>query len=174
MSVCSDKTGPALALIAIGANLPWAEQDARATCLEAVQALRDTPGVRVEAVSPWYESAPVPPSGQPPYVNGVVRCLTELSPDALLDCLHAIETRNGRERSVPNAARTLDLDLIAFDDLCQQSERLVLPHPRAHERAFVLLPLNDVLPDWRHPRSGQGMRAMLEAVQGQEIHRIGE
>lgn len=174
MPVASDKAGPATALIAIGGNLPRAEQDARATCLEAVQALRETPGVQVEAVSHWYESAPVPPSGQPPYVNGVVRCLTELSPDALLDCLHIIETRNGRERSVPNAARTLDLDLIAFDDHCQQTERLVLPHPRAHERAFVLLPLNDVQPDWRHPRSGQGMQAMLAAVQGQEIRRIGE
>ncbi|MFT8891071.1 MAG: 2-amino-4-hydroxy-6-hydroxymethyldihydropteridine diphosphokinase [Acetobacter papayae] len=174
MSVLSDKVRPATALIAIGANLPRAEQDARATCLEAVQALRETPGVQVEAVSHWYESAPMPPSGQPPYVNGVVRCLTVLSPDALLECLHTIETHNGRERSVPNAARTLDLDLIAFDDHCQQTEHLVLPHPRAHERAFVLLPLNDVQPDWQHPRSGQGMQAMLAAVQGQEIRRIGE
>lgn len=174
MSVCSDQAHLATALIAIGANLPRADQDARATCLEAVQALRDTPGLRVQAVSHWYESAPVPPSGQPPYVNGVVLCQTDLGPDALLDCLHTIETHNGRERSVPNAARTLDLDLIAFDDLCQQSERLVLPHPRAHERAFVLLPLNDVLPDWRHPRSGQDMQAMLKAVQGQEIRRIRE
>jgi 2-amino-4-hydroxy-6-hydroxymethyldihydropteridine diphosphokinase len=104
----------------------------------------------------------------------VVRCVTELSPDVLLDSLHTIETRNGRERSVPNAARTLDLDLIAFDNLCQQSERLVLPHPRAHERAFVLLPLNDVMPDWLHPRSGENMQALLKAVQGQEIHRIRE
>lgn len=174
MLVRSNEAGPATALIAVGANLPRAEQDARATCLEAVQALRDTPGVWVEAVSHWYESAPVPPSGQPPYVNGVVRCLTELSPDALLDCLHTIETRNGRERSVPNAARTLDLDLIAFDNLCRQSERLVLPHPRAHERAFVLFPLNDVMPDWLHPRSGENMQALLKAVQGQEIHRIRE
>ena len=160
-------------LIAIGANLPQGEQSALQSCEQAVQALRAVPGLTVEAVSRWYESAPVPPSGQPSYVNGVVRGVTSLPPLVLLDHLQSIETHQGRIRSVPNAARTLDLDIIAVDALCQNTERLVLPHPRAHERAFVLYPLRDVQPSWVHPRLHQPLEQMLQAVQGQEIKVIG-
>jgi 2-amino-4-hydroxy-6-hydroxymethyldihydropteridine diphosphokinase len=91
----------------------------------------------------------------------------------LLDHLQDIETQQGRVRSVPNAARTLDLDIIDMDALCQTAERLVLPHPRAHERAFVLYPLRDVQPGWVHPRTGQPLEQMLQAVEGQEIRVIG-
>ncbi|MFT9016232.1 MAG: 2-amino-4-hydroxy-6-hydroxymethyldihydropteridine diphosphokinase [Acetobacter sp.] len=163
-----------LVLIAIGANLPRDGRSALHTCQHAVDLLRAVPGVTLKAVSHWYESAPQPPSGQPPYVNGVVLCATFLAPSALLDVLQHIETHNGRERSVPNAARTLDLDIIAYGSQCLDSERLVLPHPRAQDRAFVLMPLRDVMPDWVHPRSGVGLGQMLEAVQGQQIRRIGE
>ncbi|MCP1226852.1 2-amino-4-hydroxy-6-hydroxymethyldihydropteridine diphosphokinase [Acetobacter fabarum] len=160
-------------LIAIGANLPLGEQPALESCEQAVQALRRVPGLSVQAVSRWYETAPMPPSGQPPYVNGVVLGVTSLPPLALLDHLQSIETQQGRVRSVPNAARTLDLDIIDMDALCQNTERLVLPHPRAHERAFVLCPLHDVLPDWVHPRTGQPLEQMLQVVKGQEIRVIG-
>ncbi|GAA3668181.1 MAG: 2-amino-4-hydroxy-6-hydroxymethyldihydropteridine diphosphokinase [Acetobacter sp.] len=160
-------------LIAIGANLPQGGQSALESCEQAVQALRHVPGLRVQAVSRWYESAPMPPSGQPPYVNGVVLGVTSLPPLVLLDHLQDIETQQGRVRSVPNAARTLDLDIIDMDALCQTAERLVLPHPRAHERAFVLYPLRDVQPGWVHPRTGQPLEQMLQAVEGQEIRVIG-
>ncbi|WP_338331792.1 2-amino-4-hydroxy-6-hydroxymethyldihydropteridine diphosphokinase [Acetobacter sp. LMG 32666] len=159
-------------LIAIGANLPLGEQSALKSCERAVQALRQVPGLAIQAISRWYESAPVPPSGQPSYVNGVVRGVTSLPPLALLDHLQSIETHQGRVRSVPNAARTLDLDIIDMDALCQNGERLVLPHPRAHERAFVLYPLADVQPDWVHPLTHQHLEQLLEAVQGQEIRVI--
>lgn len=162
------------ALVAVGANLPYGGQNARVTCEQAVAALRVVPGLRVLAVSHWYETAPMPPSGQPPYVNGVVLCDTELDPFELLAALQTIETSCGRVRSVPNAARTLDLDLIACGDECLETPDLVLPHPRAHERAFVLQPLHDVCPTWVHPRLGYGMADMLAAVQGQEIQRAGE
>ncbi|MFT8931007.1 MAG: 2-amino-4-hydroxy-6-hydroxymethyldihydropteridine diphosphokinase [Acetobacter syzygii] len=159
-------------LIAIGANLPQGEQSAHKSCEQAVAALRCVPGLSIEAVSRWYESAPMPPSGQPPYVNGVVRGVTSLSPLALLDCLQQIETQQGRVRSVPNAARTLDLDIIDMDGVCENTERLCLPHPRAQERAFVLLPVRDVAPQWVHPLTGQGLEQMVNAVQGQEIRVI--
>jgi 2-amino-4-hydroxy-6-hydroxymethyldihydropteridine diphosphokinase len=86
------------------------------------------------------------------------------SPEALLEALQAIELRFGRRRGEPNAARTLDLDLIAMDEVVRDEPDPVLPHPRVHLRAFVLLPLLDVAPDWVHPRNGQTARALLEAV----------
>lgn len=161
-------------LIAIGANLPYAGQAARETCQRVVAALRDVPGLRIEAVSAWYESAPVPPSGQPPYINGVVRGVASLGPEALLEALQTIETRFGRERSIPNAARTLDLDLITYGSLCQNDSHLTLPHPRAHERAFVLLPLQEVAPEWVHPSNGKTLADLLPDVANQEIRRIQE
>lgn len=156
-------------LIAIGANLPHLRLSARQTCEQAVQALKNLPELEVEAVSRWYESAPVPPSGQPPYVNGVVRCRTTLAPLALLDALQGVETQLGRVRSVPNAARTLDLDIISIDNIQTNIDRLILPHPRATQRAFVLYPLRDVAPEWKDPVTGKGLDALLEGVAGQEI-----
>ncbi|GBR24671.1 2-amino-4-hydroxy-6-hydroxymethyldihydropteridine pyrophosphokinase [Acetobacter orleanensis NRIC 0473] len=93
---------------------------------------------------------------------------------ALLEALQAIETQFGRERSIPNAARTLDLDIITFGNLCQTDSQLTLPHPRADERAFVLLPLQDVAPQWVHPVSGRTLAELLPDVAGQEIRRIQE
>lgn len=164
--------GTEMVLIAVGANLPLGEQAVLATCQEVVAALRAVEGIDVIAVSRWYESAPMPPSGQPPYVNGVVRIATDLPPYQLLNILQKLEVDYGRQRSVPNAARTLDLDIIAYNALCQADPKLTLPHPRAHERAFVLLPLHDVAPEWVHPSLGVGVDALLEGVSGQEIRRI--
>jgi 2-amino-4-hydroxy-6-hydroxymethyldihydropteridine diphosphokinase len=156
-------------LIAIGANLPGPDgAPPRETCRAAVRALAALPDVRLAAMSRWYETEPVPPSGQPNYVNGVARLErlpgTAISPEHLLAALQAIETRFGRRRAEVNAARTLDLDLIDMDGLVRDSPDPILPHPRAHLRAFVLLPLLDVAPDWVHPGNGRTGRALLRAV----------
>lgn len=161
-----------MVLIAVGANLPLGGQDALATCKEVVAVLRAMPAIEVLAVSQWYESAPMPPSGQPPYVNGVVRLETTLSARDLLMELQRLEADFGRRRSVPNAARTLDLDIIAYKDVCQADPELTLPHPRMHERAFVLLPLQDVAPEWVHPELKKDVQALVQNVSGQEIRRI--
>ena len=153
-------------LIAIGANLPAPNgMPPLETCRAAARALGEIPGVRLEAISRWYRSAPVPPSGQPDYVNGVARLSGRAAPESLLAALHAIEDRFGRHRSVPNAARTLDLDLIDLDGLVRASPDPILPHPRAHLRAFVLLPLLDIAPDWICPglaRTGQALAACAD------------
>jgi 2-amino-4-hydroxy-6-hydroxymethyldihydropteridine diphosphokinase len=157
-------------LIAIGANLPGPDgAPPLATCEAAVRALSELPGLRLDAVSRWYETEPVPPSGQPNYVNGVARLThtAAVDPAELLSMLQAIEARFGRRRAEVNAARTLDLDLIDMDGLVRNAPDPILPHPRAHLRAFVLLPLLDVAPDWMHPVTGQTGRALLAEV-GQE------
>lgn len=150
-------------LVALGANLPGpGGETPLETCEAAVRALAALPGIHLESVSAWYETAPVPPSGQPNYVNGVVRLSGwSGSPEALLAALHAIEARFGRVRGEPNAARTLDLDLIDLDGLVRAAPDPILPHPRAHQRAFVLRPLLDVAPDWVCPGIGRSGRALL-------------
>ena len=155
-------------LIAIGANLPGAHgKSPLVACRAAAEALRSLPGLRVVAVSHWYATAPVPPSGQPDYVNGVARLEGEADPAWLLHRLHAIEAAGGRLRGARNAARTLDLDLIDVNGLVRDAPDPVLPHPRAHERAFVLLPLADVAPEWVHPRLGTQVADLLAEVAGQ-------
>src|SRR3546814_15500484 len=97
----------------------------------------------------------VPESDQPWFVNGVASLRTDLSPWELLAVLHEVEAEHERVRSVPNASRTLDLDLLAYDDrVVDGAGGLMLPHPRLSERAFVLQPLAELAPDWRHPLSG--------------------
>lgn len=169
---------PSEVLIAVGANLAGTDpvtgkaQPPAATCEAAVAALRGIAGLTVARVSSWYESAPVPPSGQPPYINGVVAGTSTISPDALLQALHSVEAQFGRQRSVRNAARTLDLDLIDAGGTVRPDGALILPHPRAHERAFVLLPLRDVCPHWHHPVTGQSVDALITALEPQEIRRL--
>jgi len=129
------------------------------------------PGIRVAGVSRWYETDPVPPSGQPPYINAVAELLTdaEIGPAALLARLHEIEAGSGRQRGAINAARTLDLDIIAIDGLVRESPDPVLPHPRAHLRAFVLAPLAGLLPDWVHPVLGRTAASLLADLPDQGI-----
>lgn len=125
----------------------------------------DARGIRVAARSPWYRSAPVPPSGQPDYVNGAARLECALPPRELLDQMHEIERDFGRVRKRRNEARVIDLDLLAYDDcVVDVPGGLVLPHPRLAQRAFVLLPLRDVAPAWRHPVTGLGVDAMIHAL----------
>ena len=137
-------------LVAVGSNLPSHVGSPLATCQAAVVALAGR-AVSVVGVSEWYETAPVPASDQPWYVNGVVRIATALSPADLLQTLQIIESDYARARATPNAARTLDLDLLAYDSVVMSAGPLILPHPRLQERAFVLYPLRDIAPTWRHP-----------------------
>ena len=130
------------AYIGLGANLG----DLAATLRAAVAALGQLPRTRLEAVSSAWRSAPVE-AGGPDYLNAVVRLETALGPLPLLDALQAIEQAHGRERPYVNAPRTLDLDLLLYDSVAMQTERLVLPHPRLYLRAFVLRPLLEVAPE---------------------------
>ena len=139
-------------LVAVGANLPGPEgRTALESCEWALARVAALPGLRLVARSRWWRTTPVPPSGQPDYVNGVMRLEGEAVPEALLAALHGIEAEGGRVRGAVNGARTLDLDLVGVDDLVRSGPGLVLPHPRLHERGFVLAPLAEVAPDWLHP-----------------------
>ena len=142
-------------IIAIGSNLPHPEFGAPIdVCNAAIEAI-EAIGCRLLDRSRWFRSAPVPVSDQPDFVNGVISVRTDLKPAELLASLHGIEDRFDRLRSVPNAARTLDLDLIAYDELVnERAGGPLLPHPRMTGRAFVLYPLRDIAPDWRHPALG--------------------
>jgi 2-amino-4-hydroxy-6-hydroxymethyldihydropteridine diphosphokinase len=155
-------------LVAIGSNLPSPEfGPPRAVCEAALTHL-ESRGLRIVRRSRWFESAPVPVSDQPWFVNGVVVVETSLPPDDLLALLHETERRFGRERREVNAARILDLDLIAYGDLVRTDAPPLLPHPRLHERAFVLLPLADVAPDWRHPADGRALPQMIRALPSEQ------
>jgi 2-amino-4-hydroxy-6-hydroxymethyldihydropteridine diphosphokinase len=156
--------------IGVGANLPdRAGAPAVQTCEAACRAIARLPGLSQTLRSRWFSSAPVPQSDQPRYINGVIRAQCSLAPAALIGALQALEQSMGRVRSAPNAARTLDLDIIDMDGLTLSSPELTLPHPRTHLRAFVLLPLRDVAPDWVHPTLGLGVNALLGALPRQDI-----
>ncbi|MBR0656719.1 2-amino-4-hydroxy-6-hydroxymethyldihydropteridine diphosphokinase [Plastoroseomonas arctica] len=157
-------------LVAIGANLPGPDgASALETCRRAARLLDGICGLHLVALSRWWESAPIPPApGMPPYVNGVALLAGEAVPEAVLNALHAIEDRFGRVRPFANAPRTLDLDLIDAGGRVLDGPGLVLPHPRAHLRAFVLRPLAEVSPGWVHPRSGLPVGALLDKVAAQD------
>ncbi len=148
-------------LIGLGANLtPDGFATPQAGC-EAAMVMLDDLGVKIIRMSPWYESAPVPLSDQPWYLNAVAEAATTFDAAETLAVLHLVETRFGRVRSLRNAARVLDLDLLDFGGQIHNEEALKLPHPRMHERAFVLLPLRDLVADWEHPQSGETLDALI-------------
>lgn len=107
--------------------------------------------------------------GAPPVINGVARLDGSIAPEALLDAVQAIEAGFGRTRPYPNAPRTLDLDILDMDGRLRDTPRLSLPHPRMAARAFVLRPLAEVAPGWRHPATGEGLAALIAALPPQEI-----
>jgi len=148
-----------LAAIALGSNLGESQH-----ILEAALARLDAmPNIQVTARSPWYRTAPVGPP-QPDYLNGCALLATTLEPEALLDVLLATEAQFGRVRTTRWGARTLDLDLLLMGDRILDTPRLQLPHPRLTERAFVLVPLAAIAPDWVEPRSGRAIADWVQAV----------
>jgi len=157
--------------IALGANLSHERFGSPRQTLEAALATLDRRGIRTVRVSPWYRTAPVPVSDQPWYVNAVAEVMSALSADDLLADLHAVEADFGRARSVPNAARPIDLDLLDFhgEIAVGGQGRAILPHPRMTERAFVLLPLSDLAPQWRHPASGLPIRTLIENLPADQV-----
>ncbi len=137
-------------LIALGANLPSRFGKPEDT-LEAAKAEMGRRGVSVVKSSRSFVTEPVPPSDQPLFRNAAVEVATKLPPLELFHVLKAIEADFGREKAEINAARVLDLDLLAYGDRITDAPKLIIPHPRMHQRAFVLLPLMDIAPDWVHP-----------------------
>ncbi len=160
-------------LVAIGANLPAAGgRTPLETCQWAVGQLAQLPGLELRGVSRWFATQPIPASDQPRFVNGAAWLSGAIEPGRLLEALQAIEAAAGRVRGVPNAARTLDLDLLAMDGLVMATPGLVLPHPRLQDRAFVLAPLQDIRPDWMHPVLHLSVATMLGAVSDQEVQAL--
>ncbi|MFC9397612.1 2-amino-4-hydroxy-6-hydroxymethyldihydropteridine diphosphokinase [Streptomyces sp. NPDC057027] len=157
-------SNPRWAVLALGANLGNRLENLQG----AIDALGDTPGLRVKAVSPVYETAPwgVEPGTQPSYLNAVALVRTTLPPSSLLERAHAVEEAFHRVREERWGARTIDVDIVAYADLVSDDPVLTLPHPRAHQRAFVLAPWNDVDPDAQLP--GHGPVADLLASLGDE------
>lgn len=152
-------------LIALGANQP-SPAGLPDDTLRAALALLEDAGVVVVAVSPFHQTAAWPDPSDPPFVNAVARVETDLTSRQLIDLLHAIEARFGRARGARNAPRPLDLDLIDHDGRVESPPGgPILPHPRAHERAFVLAPLLEIAPDWVHPALGIAGASLLETVQ---------
>ena len=137
--------------IALGANLG----DPVATVNAAILALRELPQTRFIAASSLYRTAPVGLKHQPDFINAVVEVIAVSPAPTFLETLFAIESRFGRQRSVKNAPRTLDLDLLLYGDAVSDDPQLTLPHPRLHERAFVLAPLAEIAPQLRIPGRGQ-------------------
>ena len=169
-------------IVALGANLPTADGDPVHALAAAIAALGREPGLRMGDVSRVWRTPAVPAGSGPDYANAAATIRTTLDARALLDRLHAIEAGQGRDRSTGRwSARVLDLDLIALDDLIlpdaetlrrwidlppgrQQVEapdRLILPHPRMQDRGFVLAPLVEIAPGWRHPLTGLSVSRML-------------
>lgn len=162
-------------LIGIGSNLAApGYESARATAAAAVEQLT-TLRIEIKRLSRWYLSEPVPSSDQPWFVNAVLAVATRLSPERLLDRLLGLEAEFGRVRGMPNSARTLDLDLLDYEGRVRDTARLVLPHPRLQERRFVLAPLLEVAPRWRHPIFGLSAGELLARLPaGQPIRLFGE
>lgn len=167
----SDEHRAAVAYIALGANLGQAST----TIQSALQELAALPTAQLSAHSSLYRTAPVGLKHQPDFINAVARLdipdSTMLPAQTLLLSLFAIEARFGRQRSIPNAPRTLDLDLLLYNEDCLNTPQLMLPHPRMHQRAFVLAPLLEIAPDCRIPGHGTA-RHLLATCQDQRYEKL--
>jgi 2-amino-4-hydroxy-6-hydroxymethyldihydropteridine diphosphokinase len=156
-----------LAYVGLGSNLLEPLEQVRA----GIDALARLPGTQVMRRSSFYRTAPVGFSEQPDFINAVCEIDTALSAESLMQSLLTIEREQGRVRTVPGGPRTLDLDLLLYGDFAVTTEALTLPHPRLHERAFVLYPLNEIAPDLVVPGRGSVADLMRYCV-GQPIERV--
>jgi 2-amino-4-hydroxy-6-hydroxymethyldihydropteridine diphosphokinase len=160
-------------LIGIGGNLGSARFGPPRDTLSAALAALKEKRVRILTRSGWYCAEPVPRSDQPWFVNAVVSLATELSAQDLLMMLQATERQFGRIRGERNAPRTLDLDILDYRGEMVNAASLVLPHPRLHERRFVLTPIAEIAPDWRHPILKLTAAQLLARLRSkQEIERL--
>ncbi len=155
-------------LIGIGANLPSRLGPPLSTCEAALAALAEA-NVTILRRSRWYRSAPVPASAQPWFVNGVAVVATPLGPAELLAAMLAVERRLGRVRETRWEPRVLDLDLLDYRGAVRSAPPPELPHPRMHERAFVLLPLAEVAPGWRHPLLGRRVDSLIATLPADQV-----
>jgi len=160
---------PHLAFIGLGSNL----ENPRSQLLRAFTALGELPGTRLVAQSSLYRSAPLGNPDQPDFINAVAKIETALIPQALLQALLQIEHSHGRERTFRNAPRTLDLDILLYDDMQLHEQGLTIPHPQMHLRAFVLQPLLEIAPDASIPAVGQASRAMQDC-HDQSLERLAD
>ena len=154
----------ALAYIGLGSNLSdtvaGQELDSRAQLNLAIDSLSAHPHILVSKRSSFYQTPAIGPGEQPNYINAVAQLDSQLAPLDLLDLLQSIENQQGRVRTVRWGARTLDLDILLYDQLIENSERLTVPHPRMHERGFVLAPLSEIAPDLCLP-NGENIQQLL-------------
>ncbi len=153
------------AAIALGSNIG----DSQEILAAAIATLAKTPGIVLEATSHWYITKAVGPP-QPDYLNGCVIVKIFMLPQLLLETLLAIEQKFGRVRQERWGPRTLDLDLLLYDDLILDTPTLQIPHPRMRERAFVLVPLAEIAPNWVEPISGCVIKDLLKEVDCSDVH----
>ncbi|GHF29706.1 2-amino-4-hydroxy-6-hydroxymethyldihydropteridine diphosphokinase [Kordiimonas sediminis] len=169
-----------MVVLALGGNLPGPFGNCITTLQKAVSALPEF-GVEIDQVSSLYQTSPVPPTGQPDFLNLALLGRTAKSPQSLMAALHALEERLGREREERWSARTLDIDIIFYGDAILPDDtawkaaaehtdpsyappEVTVPHPRMHKRAFVLVPLTDIAPAYIHPVLGQSVSALLDSL----------
>jgi 2-amino-4-hydroxy-6-hydroxymethyldihydropteridine diphosphokinase len=157
---------PILSAIALGSNLG----DSRNILEAALKNLDQTPGIRVKSRSSWYKTAPVGPP-QPDYINGCAILSAQQSPQELLETLLGVERDFGRVRLERWGPRTLDLDLLLFDHLILDTPKLQIPHPRMTQRAFVLLPLAEIAPNWLEPVSGMTIAQLFYQLHCSDMSR---
>lgn len=162
--------GPERVFVGLGANLGAGAVALQATLQSALRQMAALPGSQVVATSSFWRSAPVD-AGGPDYLNAVAELHTALQPLQLLDALQVIEAAHGRRRPYPNAPRTLDLDLLLYGQRVLQAPALTLPHPRLHERAFVLEPLFELAPGVEHPLLG-ALAPWRQRSAGQVLSRL--